>query len=78
MTATYSRFGRIEYSPRLLFAINKPTAPIGVWVSVWVKQNGPLKSGPKSSENKEKPLISGEISGDLVAGAGFEPTAFGL
>ena len=35
------------------------------WVTVWVKQNGPLKSGPKSSENKEKPLISGEISGDL-------------
>ena len=48
------------------------------WVTVWVKQNGPLKSGPKSSENKEKPLISREISGDLVAGAGFEPTAFGL
>ena len=65
MTATYSRLGRIEYSPRLLFAINKPTAPIGVWVSVWVKQNGPLKSGPKSSENKEKSLISCEISGDL-------------
>ena len=36
------------------------------------------KSTAKSSENKEKPLISGEISGDLVAGAGFEPTAFGL
>ena len=78
LTATYSRLGRIEYSPRLLFAVNKPTAPIDVWVAVWVKQNGPLKSGPKSSESKEKPLISCEISGDLVAGTGFEPTAFGL
>ena len=39
----------------------------------------PQKKVPsKSSENKEKPLISREISGDLVAGAGFEPTAFGL
>ena len=65
MTATYSRLGRIEYSPHLLFAVNKPTAPIDVWVSVWVKQNGPLKSGPKSSKNKEKPLISSEISGYL-------------
>ena len=36
------------------------------------------KTSSKSSENKEKPLISCEISGDLVAGAGFEPTAFGL
>ena len=29
-------------------------------------------------KSKEKPLISCEISGYLVAGAGFEPTAFGL
>ncbi|MEE0095841.1 MAG: hypothetical protein UEU47_05235 [Oscillospiraceae bacterium] len=33
------------------------------------------KSIVNYSEDKEKPLISGEISGDLVAGAGFEPTA---
>lgn len=36
------------------------------------------KTSSKSSESKEKPLISGEISGDLVAGTGFEPAAFGL
>ena len=48
-----------------------PLCPIDVWVAVWVKQTGPLKSGPKSSENKEKPLISCEISGDLVAGVGI-------
>ena len=41
-------------------------------------RTAPEESTAKSSENKEKPLISGEISGDLVAGAGFEPTAFGL
>ena len=41
-------------------------------------QTAPEKAPSKSSENKEKPLISCEISGDLVAGAGFEPTAFGL
>lgn len=31
-------------------------------------QTAPEKAPSKSSENKEKPLISGEISGDLVAG----------
>ena len=56
----------------------RPTPPIGVWVVVWVKQNGMLKIGQKRYENKGKPLISDEISGDFVAGAGFEPTTFGL
>jgi len=49
-----------------------------VWVSVWVSPNAPRKNVLKKFGKKEKPLISGEISGDLVAGAGFEPTAFGL
>ena len=33
---------------------------------------------PKKFGKQGKPLISCKISGDLVAGAGFEPTTFGL
>ena len=50
----------------------RPTPPIGVWVVVWVKQNGMLKSGQKRYENKGKPLISCEISGDLEKVSRFD------
>ncbi|MDE7002921.1 MAG: hypothetical protein K2P08_00690, partial [Oscillospiraceae bacterium] len=37
-----------------------------------------ISSPKKVSESKENPSTSKEIEGFMVAGAGFEPTTFGL
>ena len=71
-------YGAVRRFYMFLFILTCLSPPIPVWVTVWGKQNGPLKSGPKSSKVKEKPPFSIENGGVLVAGAGFEPTTFGL